>query len=130
MKVQLDPTRFSRFYKNLEEAVALKKLIDSGWQREIKRDRRHATYDDWSESYGWSITYSSPTARIDLSVTERYINAHFIQHLKQGEVTESELLERFSKNALFWRVPLGYVVDIAVEGKNADKIQKEINKLL
>jgi len=129
MKIELDPTRFAKFYKNLEEAVALKKLIGLGWQREIKR-HRHATYKDWSESYDWTIVYSSPSARIDISITEMYINAHFIQHLKSGKVTEPELLERFSKNAMFWRVPLGYVVDITIEGKNADKIEKEVNNLL
>jgi hypothetical protein len=129
MKIELDPTKFGTFYENLEKAVALEELIGLGWHREIKR-HGHATYNNWSESYDWKIVYSSPSARIDLSVTERYIDAHFIQHLKTQKVTEPELLERFGKNELFWRVPLGYVVDIEVEGKNVEKIQEVVNKLL
>lgn len=129
MKVELDPTSFGRFYKSLEKAVALEKLLGSGWQREIKR-HRHALYNDGCESYDWTIVYSNPSTRIDLSITELYIDADFVHHTKKREVTMPERLERLSKNAAFWRVPLLYVVNITIEGKNADQIQREVNKLL
>lgn len=39
-------------------------------------------------------------------------------------------LERLSKNAVFWRVPLQYKVDISFEGKDIDRIKREVNKFL
>ena len=129
MKIELNPTSFGEFYKNLEKAVALEKLLGSGWQREIKK-RGHKLYTDGCESYDWAIVYSSPSARIDLFITELYIDADFIHHVKPEEVATPDRLERLSKNAVFWRVPLQYKIDISFEGKNIDGIKKEVNKLL
>ncbi len=129
MNFEFDPIQFGKFYQSFEKAIVLGNLIGSGWQREI-RHSSHKLYTNGFESYDWIIVYLTSLTRIDLSITELYIGAGFINHLRKDKVTMVEHLERIEKSAKFWRVPIHYVVAFKIEGKNKSKIEKEMNKLL